>query len=161
MGEAVVDDEIPFYYGSAENKLNSKGQVAIPARFRAVLTEEDKARNHVITPGESNCLYMYTHRQFAKIKDNAKQYAEENGAVDLYRRFMAQATAVEIDTQGRFVLPQHMMRLAAIKGPTILFIGMNDRVELWEPAVYEEAMGRGAPEFDKIPADAARRIFGI
>lgn len=156
-----MDNENPFYYGSAENKLNSKGQVAIPARFRAVLPEEDKSRNYVITLGEGDCLYMYTHRQFATIKDNAKQYAEETGDIGFYRRFMAQAAPVEIDTQGRFVLPQHMMKAVGISGPSILFIGMNDRIEIWEPATYSALMQPDGKEIQKLPQQAARKIFGI
>ncbi|MCC8189653.1 MAG: hypothetical protein LIP77_03310, partial [Planctomycetes bacterium] len=126
--------DAPFYYGSAENKLNSKGQVAIPARFRTVVPDEDGARNYVLVRGEPSCLYLYTHRQFGRIKDNARKVAEESGDSGFYRNFMAQACPVDIDTQGRFVLPPAYMKMVGITGPTILFIGVDDRIELWEPS---------------------------
>ncbi|MDR0361826.1 MAG: hypothetical protein LBJ46_03950 [Planctomycetota bacterium] len=150
----------PYYYGSAENKLNSKGQVAIPARFRLAASPEDQGRNYVIVRGEGQCLYMYTHRQFAKVKDNARIVAEENKDSDFYRRFMAEAVAVDIDTQGRFVLPQALMRSVELKGPTLLFIGMDDRIEIWEPNRCASAAG-DQQKYEDARKTAAKRIFGI
>ena len=153
-------DDAPYYYGSAENKLNSKGQVAIPARFRSVLPEEDKCKNYVIVRGEGTCLYMYTHRQFGKIKDNARKVAEEVGDSGFYRSFMAEAYSVDIDTQGRFVLPQVFMKTAEITGPGVLFVGMDDRIEIWDPAVYA-AHGAAATQHEELRRNAAKKIFGI
>ena len=155
-----MHDESPYFYGSAENKLNSKGQVAIPARFRSVLPDDEQNRNYVIIRGEEQCLYMYTHRQFAKIKDNARRVAEETGDSGFYRSFMAEACAVDLDTQGRFVLPQHFIQVAGIKGQGVMFIGMDDRIEIWEPSIY--AVGRGVDgRYEELRKNAARRIFGI
>lgn len=150
----------PFYYGSAENKLNAKNQVAIPARFRSTLSEQDLAGNFVLIRGEPRCLYMYTHHQFATIKDNARKVALESGDADFYRSFMAEAHAVELDTQGRFVLPQALMKAAGITGQGVLFIGVDDRIEIWEPGVYESVRG-GTAKFEELRRSAARSIFGM
>lgn len=155
-----MSDNNPFYYGSAENKLNTKGQVAIPARFRSALHDSDLSGNFVIIRGEPQCLYMYTHQQFGKIKDNARRVAEQGGDPDFYRSFMAEAYAVELDTQGRFVLPQALMKAVGLKGPGMLFIGVDDRIEIWEPATYEATRGERA-RFEELRRSAARSIFGI
>lgn len=152
-----MEDETPYYYGSAENKLNSKGQVAIPARFRSAGAED---RSFVILRGEDQCLYMYSHRQFGKIKDNARRVAEDLGDSGFYRSFMAEACPVDIDTQGRFVLPQVFMKAAGIIGPSVLFIGMDDRIEIWEPTVYESAQG-GSEHYEDVRRSASKKIFGI
>jgi len=155
-----MSDKTPFYYGSAENKLNIKGQVAIPARFRSALPDSDRSGNFVIIRGEPQCLYMYTHQQFGKIKDNARRVAEQNGDPDFYRSFMAEAHAVELDTQGRFVLPQVLMKAVGLNGPGVLFIGVDDRIEIWEPRTYDGARGEKA-RFEEMRRSAARSIFGI
>lgn len=152
--------EHSYYLGSAENKLNSKGQVAIPARIRSVLPEEEQSKHYVIVRGNGNCLYMYTHRQFATVKDNARRIAEtaDNGA--FYRNFMAEAFSVEIDTQGRFVLPVPLMKAVGIRGPSILFIGVDDRIEIWEPGVFHQNAGSD-DSFETLRRGAAKDIFGI
>ncbi|MDR1744660.1 MAG: hypothetical protein LBS30_02790 [Planctomycetota bacterium] len=155
-----MSDTTPFYYGSAENKLNAKGQVAIPARFRSALSDLDLKSNFVLIRGEPQCLYMYTHSQFGAIKDNARRVALESGDADFYRSFMAEAHAVELDTQGRFVLPQALMKAVGMKGPGVLFIGVDDRIEIWEPGVYDAARGEKA-RFEELRRSAARSIFGM
>lgn len=155
-----MQTETPFYYGSAENKLNSKGQVAIPARFRSQLPESELTRNYVIIRGEGCCLYMYTHHQFATIKDNARRVAEELGDSGFYRSFMSEACAVELDTQGRFVLPQHFMKIVGITGPGVLFLGVDDRIEIWNPETY--GVEREEPaKYEEMRRSAARKIFGV
>ena len=153
-------DEVPYYYGSAENKLNSKGQVAVPARFRSVLSEADRNRNCVLVRGHECCLFMYTHRQFGKIKDNVRRLAEETGNQGFLREFMAKAAPVDLDPQGRFVLPGDLMREAGVKGPGILFIGMDDRIEIWEPSTYAARRVKETG-YDDILAKAGERIFGL
>lgn len=148
-----------YYYGSAENKLNSKGQVVIPARFRPVAGSDESAKSYVVVRGEGDCLYMYTHRHFARVKDNIKRVAEETGDIGFYRSFMAEAQAVDLDTQGRFVLPQPLMRAVGIKGPSILFIGMDDRIEIWDPAMHGK--DNDGKSYEESRRKAARKIFGI
>ena len=155
-----MTEEPPYYYGSAENKLNSKGQVALPARFRSILPNTDQSRNFVIVRGESHCLYMYTYQQFGKIKDNARRVAEESGNSDFYRSFMAEAHAVEVDSQGRFVLPQFLMKTIGIVGPGVLFIGVDDRIEIWEPSTYTHNRGDN-DRYEELRHSVARSIFGI
>lgn len=152
--------DMPYFYGSAENKLNSKGQVAIPARFRSLVSEDEKGGGYAITRGEGQCLYMYTHRQFARIKNNVKIVAEEKNDSDFYRTFMAEVVAVEIDTQGRFVLPQPFMKAVGITGPAILFIGMDDRIEIWDPEVYSRSKQK-VSSYEEQRQSNARRIFGL
>ncbi len=151
--------ESSFYYGCAENKLNAKGQVAMPARFRAALSSEEQNGNFVLIRGEAHCLYMYTHAQFAAVKENARRVAAETGDSAFFRAFLAEAHAVDIDTQGRFVLPQQLMRQAGISGPGVTFVGVDDRVEIWDPARYEEVARKGE-RYEEQRRSAAKRIFG-
>ena len=150
--------EDQFYYGNAENKLNSKGQVAIPARFRLADSEEDRKRGYVLVRGEGKCVYMYTHRKFAAIKDNARSVAEKRNDLNFFRRFMSEAQAVELDTQGRFVMPQILMRQVGIKGPSIYFAGIGDRIEIWDPEMYRAVVGADQ-EYEATRSQAARDIF--
>ncbi|MCD8138333.1 MAG: hypothetical protein LUE17_00880 [Planctomycetaceae bacterium] len=156
----MEDTYSPYFYGSAENKLNSKGQVAIPARFRSFQADDEQSRTWVILRGEATCLYMYTHRQFGKIKENARRVAEESGDSDFFRSFMAEAHPVEVDSQGRFVLPGHFIDAARIVGPGVLFIGVDDRIEIWEPKLYAASVEKTA-KYEERRRTAARKIFGI
>lgn len=153
-----MSETTSYFFGSAENKLNSKGQVAIPARIRSALPED--VRSFVLTLGEVQCLYMYTLSQFAVVKDRAKEFAEKENDAGFYRSFMAEAYGVDLDTQGRFVLPQHFLRAAGIVGQGVLFVGLNNRVEIWEPSLFEKNRG-DAEKYELLRKKGARSIFGI
>jgi MraZ protein len=150
----------PFFYGSSENRLNTKGQVALPKRFRDVLPEEELALGFVLVRGREDCLYMYTHRQFAEVKARAREVAVEENDPEFLRAFLESAHAVDVDAQGRFVLPAGLRTAAGIGGPGVLFLGMDDRIEVWEPSRREAARAPSA-DYEAARETQARRIFGI
>lgn len=150
----------PFFYGQSQNRLNAKGQVAIPKRFRDVVPEGERGEGFVLVRGETQCLYMYTHRQFAEIKERVRQVAVEQGDSEFFRRFMENASAVDLDSQGRFVLPAALRESAGITGPDVLFIGMDDRIEIWHPEERTALQG-GADEYEEQRRMQAKRIFGL
>ncbi len=150
----------PFFYGSSENRLNTKGQVALPKRFRDVLPAEALTLGFVLVRGREDCLYMYTHRQFAEVKARAREIALEENDPEFFRSFLENAHAVDIDAQGRFVLPASLRAAAGIAGPGVLFLGMDDRIEVWEPSRREAARAEAA-EYEAARETQARRIFGI
>jgi len=150
----------PFFYGSSENRLNAKGQVAIPKRFRTVVDPEELKQGFVLVQGEDACVYMYTHRQFGEIKARVRALAKEENDPEFFRTFLENAHAVDMDSQGRFVLPAELRRTVGIKGPEVLFLGMDDRIEIWAPAQRATLRSR-AKGYEERRKSQARQIFGI
>ena len=150
----------PYFYGSAENRLNTKGQVAIPKRFRAVVSQEACVRGFVLTRGEADCIYMYTHEQFGVIKDRVRELARQESDPEFFRCFMEGAFAVDLDSQGRFVLPATLRKSTGLEGPVVLFIGMDDRIEIWSPEKRERSRG-DKDTYEKRREYQARQIFGL
>ncbi len=149
-----------FFYGRCQNKLSPKGQVAIPKRFRSVLSEEESQQGFVLIPGQDNCIYMYTHRQFGVIRENVRNIALSENDPEFFRSFMEEASPVDLDTQGRFVIPAALREYAQIKGNEILFIGMDDRIELWEATVRESQRPQ-EQDYRQMRKQKAKDIFGI
>lgn len=153
-------EQAAYFYGSYQNRLSPKGQVAIPKRFRDVLSAEEAQRGFVLIPGQSDCIYMYTHGQFGKIRENVRQVALRENDPEFFRLFLEESRPVDLDTQGRFVIPTELRTYAKIGGQDVLFIGVDDRIELWSPQVREA--GRCAEaEYGRKRQQSAREIFGI
>lgn len=147
-----------YFYGSSSTRLSPKGQVALPKRFRDILPDEERAAGFVLIPGQGGCLYLYTHRQFGKIRENARAIALRDNDPEFFRMFMEEASPVDLDTQGRFVLPQVLRELAGLE--EALFIGMDDRIEIWSPARRKAARLDDGAYLSKRESDA-RSLFGI
>jgi len=155
-----MEESQVYFYGSFESRLGPKGQVTIPARFRSLLPKEELARGFALVQGQAPCLYLYTHRQFGEIKNRARQSSVESGNKDAFRAFMEDVVAVDLDPQGRFVVPSVLRERAGLSGPDVLFVGMDDRIEIWNPAT-RQTMREGGGAADQWRREYGDRIFGF
>ncbi|GEM_PF-1441382 len=150
----------PFFYGRCEHRINDKGQVAMPARFRAVIPEPELDKGFVLVRGEAPCLYCYTHAQFRSIVDRVMSDDQTRADPDFLRDFFEDAHAVDVDAQGRLVIPAALREAAQIRGDTVVFLGHNDRVEIWDARIRGSARSASEPATQEKRAGLARRIFG-
>ncbi|MBN1256260.1 MAG: hypothetical protein JXA52_00995 [Planctomycetes bacterium] len=150
----------PFFYGCNTHRINAKGQVAVPARLRSVLSSEALAQGFVLLRGEETCIYCYTHAQFRKIVEQVMSEDETRTDAAFLRDFFEQVYAVDADAQGRIVIPGELRREAGISSTEVVFIGHNDRVEIWDASLRKKLRKQSKPEYDEKRARLARRIFG-
>jgi len=132
----------------------------VPARFRAVLSGEDRKRGLVLLRGEAPCIYGYTHEQFREIVDRIMSDEETRGDAEFLRDFFEEVYAVDLDSQGRIVIPGELRRDAAIKGSDVVFIGHNDRIEIWDAGERLRGRETSRDEYERKRGRHARRIFG-
>jgi len=149
-----------FFYGRSEHRINAKGQVAVPARFRSVLSEEALAQGFVLLRGEASCIYLYTHDQFREIVDRVMGDEEMRADAGFLRDFFEQVYAVEPDSQGRIVLPAELRTEVGIQGADVVFIGHDDRVEIWDAEARRADRADSRDRYEEKRGRLARRIFG-
>lgn len=150
-----------YFYGHYTNAISPKGQISIPKKFRDSLGTEEAAGGFVLLPGQNTCLYLYTHLQFASIKTRVRELAVKNNAPEFFRSFMEDVVALDPDNQGRFVIPQKMRDFADLSGKEVTFIGMDDRIEIWNPELRQNDRSNQESEYIKLRDSGARDIFGI
>jgi MraZ protein len=115
-----------MFLGEFQHSVDAKGRVAIPARFRAKIE-----RGAVLTRGVDACLYVYpmeTWEQKARELDAAITDPRQRRLVE--RRFFGMAFEVELDAQGRIVVPLKFRQYAGL-GVEATIVGARDRFELW------------------------------
>jgi MraZ protein len=67
----------------------------------------------------------------------------------LQRNFFSGTATVELDSNGRFVVPKTMLTYAGIDKDVIL-VGMGNKVEVWNPTVYEKHLIQDPGELSKL-----------
>ena len=115
-----------MFVGEYLHTVDSKGRLALPARFRAKIE-----RGAVLTRGVDACLYVYpmeTWEQKARELDAAITDPRQRRLVE--RRFFGMAFEVELDAQGRIVVPLKFRQYAGL-GVEATIVGARDRFELW------------------------------
>lgn len=127
--------------GAHSYQLDPKGRITLPARFREAFAE-----GLVLTLGQDGCLFCFPRAEW-------EARATEVGALPLSdaqarayaRMFFGKAEAVELDSQGRLLIPQRLRHEAGISREAVV-LGVFDRVEIWDRAAHEryEAAHGGA-----------------
>ena len=125
------------YQGTYHYSVDHKGRVSVPAKFRKGLAPEADS-TYVVTKGFDKCLSLYSLDQwqsFAALLANLPKNRKKSRNV--LRWFMANAEPVQVDSQGRIKIPQHLLEYAEIDKDAVV-IGTYDRMEIWSKKEYEE-----------------------
>ena len=121
-----------MFFGEFQYKIDEKGRIPIPPRFRRQLKE-----GVVLTPGVEKCIAAYPLLEWKKLAA-----ALTTGSVTpsklrrLNRAVFATAFGVNIDGQGRIALPTQLRQYAGI-GDEIVIAGANTYLELWNKEQWE------------------------
>lgn len=119
--------------GAYAPKLDDKGRVILPAKFR-----DEFASGLVMTRGADRCVFVYSQREFeklhARMEANAPKLDEKGRA---YRRmFLSGATQELPDKQFRITIPSGLREFAGLERD-LAFIGSGTYAEIWDAAAWE------------------------
>ena len=102
-----------------------------------------------MTKGLDGCLAIYTRGEWDKISVQVSELPISRGAARSFQRHLfAGAMEVEMDGQGRVVLPVGLRSHAHLEGTAVL-AGVQDRIEIWDPELWK----RYTAEKDKEISD--------
>ena len=121
------------FVGRYEHSLDTKGRVILPAKFRA-----DFERGGYLTTNREGCLALWTPGEFERqMEAMQSQAASGRTQRNRARVWAASSHEVEVDRQGRMAIPAHLREFASLEGD-VLVHGAIDRIELWNPVVWQE-----------------------
>ncbi len=121
------------FVGKYEHSLDSKGRVILPVKFRA-----DFEGGGFLTENREGCLALWTPEEFQRqVQSMLEQAAEGRTGRNRARLWASSSHEVEVDRQGRMAIPGHLRDFASLDGD-VLVHGAIDRIELWDPAAWQE-----------------------
>ena len=139
-----------MFLGTHEPRLDEKGRLILPAKFR-----EELATGLVITKGQERCLYVFPAAEFATITETLRQAPVTAKSARDYKRVMFAGAHDEIpDRQGRVTIPQGLRTYAGLEKECVV-IGANTRVEIWGSAAWSGYLS----DREKSFADVSEEVF--
>tara|TARA_B100001778_G_C18354660_1_gene523606 strand:- start:147 stop:635 length:489 start_codon:yes stop_codon:yes gene_type:complete len=130
---------IGMFKGISSLSIDIKGRASMPQRYRENFCAKNKCKL-VITADKDKCLLIYTQSNWIKIEkklSNLPSYNKE--ARFIQRLVIGHATESEIDSQGRFLIPNPLREYADIQKKIIL-LGQGSKFELWSESVWNKNM---------------------
>jgi MraZ protein len=121
-----------MFIGEYNHKIDQKGRLAIPAKFRRELKD-----GAIVTRGLDNCLFLYTKKEWDQLALKLSRLPISQSNTRAFSRLMlAGAMDVEIDRQGRIIIPDYLRKFAGLNKNTIV-AGLLNRLEIWDKGKWE------------------------
>jgi MraZ protein len=122
-----------MFIGEYKISMDVKGRVAVPAKFRNML-----AAGAVLTRGLDNSLFLYPKVEWEAIASKlaALPLAQANSRA-FARLMLAGAWDVEIDKQGRMIIPDYLRQFGRLT-KKVVAAGLYNRIEIWDEQTWED-----------------------
>jgi MraZ protein len=144
------DGEVPMFFGTYTPRLDDKGRLFLPAKFR-----DELAEGLVVTRGQERCLYVWSMEEFGRLTERLREAPVTNKAArDYVRMFFAGASNETPDKQGRITLPPMLREYASLSKDCIV-IGAMNRIEIWDAAAWQSY----SDEQEQAFADLSDEVF--
>lgn len=115
-----------MFIGEYTISMDAKGRIAVPAKFRALLNA-----NAVVTQGLDKSLFLYPKQAWDKIAVKiAGLPLAKSGSRAFARMMLAGAYEVDLDKQGRMMVPEYLRKFASLTKKVVV-AGLYDRIEIW------------------------------
>ncbi len=116
-----------MFIGEYSLTVDEKGRLSIPVKFRPKLS-----RGAVVTRGLDSALFLYTAKEWENLAQKLATLPISRANTRAFSRLMlAGAMDVEMDKQGRIILPDYLRAFAGIKKKVVV-AGLYNRLEVWE-----------------------------
>jgi len=142
---ALFEGPVDMFLGQFDHTIDAKGRMAVPARFRGQLE-----KGAVISKGMGACLSVYTMQRWEEKSAELVEGKTSEELRDFERRIYPSASEVELDGQGRLVIPGRLRTFAGLESE-VTVAGVRDHIEIWDRATWQDYQakldqeGNGSP----------------
>lgn len=141
-----------MFLGRHNHNLDAKGRLALPARFRDKLAE-----GVVITRGFDPCLLVYPMEAWLPLAERVASLSISDPDVRKLRRMLfADAVDVQLDGQGRVLIPGELREYASMQREAVV-VGVHTFIEIWTPETWEHQ----SAHIDRDGSSIAERLADL
>ncbi len=120
--------------GQFSSKLTDKNRVSVPKKFR-----EEIGNELIVAKWYENCLVVVPKDKWIEVRGRMLGIEKliTEPVRDIDRFILGSAYEIELDAQGRFIIPDLLLNHANITSEAT-FVGLEDRLEVWSTEVWNE-----------------------
>jgi MraZ protein len=142
------------FLGTYSPRLDEKGRLFLPAKFR-----DELAEGLVVTKGQERCLYVFSMAEFTRITERLREAPlTARHARDYSRVFFASAHDETPDKQGRLTVPPALREYAGLTRDCTV-IGANTRIEIWDAGAWSTYLAESEEGFSSLSEEVMPGIF--
>jgi MraZ protein len=143
------------FKGRYSYSVDNKGRIALPSKLRKNVSP-DANDTFVVTRGFEQCLFVYPQDEWSRVEQMIRGLSTSNPQHRfLVRTLLQWATDSQLDSQARISIPQDLLKFAGIENE-VLILGVLERVEIWNPTIYEEYMKNQPATYETVAESVLR-----
>lgn len=144
-GKSTKGERREMLMGQFQHTLDPKGRLIIPSKFREQLGE-----SFILTKGLDRCLFVYPKSEWSALEQKLKALPlTKKEARAFIRFFFSGAVEVELDKQGRILIPPMLREYARIEKDVVI-IGVSNRAEIWSAKEWEAYSREAEDSYEEI-----------
>ena len=143
----------PMFLGTHAPKIDDKGRVILPAKFRDPLAE-----GLILTKGQERCIVVWTKQSFDDYASRLRQAPQTNERTRSFSRvFFSSAYSDQPDKQGRVTLPASLRDYAQIDRDVVV-VGADTRIEIWNAGAWQDYLASHEQGFSEIDGEVVPQM---
>jgi len=141
-----------MFRGIAEIHLDPKGRLAIPAKYREVLAELCRGQLVATIDIRDACLRIYPLPVWQELETRLEALPSTDvGVRRIQRLLLGYASDLEMDSNGRVLLPSYLRKYAQLEKKLVL-VGMGKKFELWSEDSWQKCRHDATSGEFELPA---------
>lgn len=125
-----------LFRGATAISIDSKGRLAVPAKYRELLAEYCAGQLVATIDTESRCLLIYPLPEWEEIQKKLEALPSFNPAARRIQRLLiGHASDLELDSNGRILLPATLREYAGLN-KKLMLVGQGNKMELWSEELW-------------------------
>ena len=134
-----------MFIGEHQHAIDPKKRLALPSKFRKEL-----GNKVVVTRGLDKCLFIYPIKVWKELAEKLGTLPMgESGTRSFVRVMLAGATDVDLDSQGRILIPDYLKEYAELD-KNVTVAGLFNRLEIWDEKKWNAYSDNAVKNTDEI-----------
>lgn len=147
-----------MFSSSQTVNLDAKGRMALPTRFREELATLCGGKVVVTAHQFDQCLVLYPAPEWVEVQRKLVALPEGHAKSRfMKRRVLGQAAELELDGNGRALLPQRLREFAQLE-KKVLIVGQGNKFEIWPEEVWSDNDDLNGPVDEESLPDYLREL---
>lgn len=150
---------MPAFSGKYYYTLDPKGRIIVPAPFREIISSNYNPKLYIVNAAFDKCLLIYPQEEWNRLEEKVRQLPKMKEEVKFYmRRVIASAQEVELDKQGRILIPATLREDAGLSSD-IVVVGQIEKIELWDRKEWDIVVDPA--RIDRKDAEEKLAAYGL
>lgn len=136
-----------MFKGRSKHTLDSKGRLAIPARFKEVLQKRNE--DCLVLTNHNECLWAFTREAWQDIEERAVNMSLLNQSVNRYLRYFISGAQECLIKQGRITIPPDLREIAGLR-KEVMLVGELKIFEIWDREKWNDEFQKAKLSFPEV-----------